>query len=51
MLYRVPLPAKGCKPLCLMTTAWLQVIKEKGLQKLPGRRPQDDVDDQEGALI
>jgi len=29
----------------------LQVIKEKGLQKVPGRRGSDDVDDQEGALI
>ncbi len=27
------------------------MIKEKGLQKLPGRSMQDDVDEQEGALI
>ncbi len=35
----------------LTITMFTQVIKEKGLQKLPGRSVQDDVDDQEGALI
>ena len=41
----------SCPAWVFMLGVLMQVIREKGLQKLPGRRLQDDVDEEEGDLI